>query len=91
MAANIYDYLEACGHKPDAAPDGKSGLGMGLTVRLRARSKSSGYFKDFFPSRCAALSRQGDTFSADAPPLICVNLRMNMYPQITQIYADEYR
>jgi len=28
MAANIYDYLEACGHKPDAAPDGKSGLGM---------------------------------------------------------------
>jgi len=28
MAANIYDYLEACGHKPDAAPDGRSGLGM---------------------------------------------------------------
>jgi DNA-binding response OmpR family regulator len=28
MAANIYDYLEACGHKPDAAPDGKSGLGL---------------------------------------------------------------
>ena len=28
MAANIYDYLQACGHKPDAAPDGKSGLGM---------------------------------------------------------------
>jgi DNA-binding response OmpR family regulator len=28
MAANIYDYLEACGHQPDAAPDGKSGLGM---------------------------------------------------------------
>lgn len=28
LAANIYDYLEACGHKPDAAPDGKSGLGM---------------------------------------------------------------
>jgi DNA-binding response OmpR family regulator len=28
LAANIYDYLEACGHKPDAAPNGKSGLGM---------------------------------------------------------------
>lgn len=28
MAANIYDYLEACGHQPDAAPDGKSGLGL---------------------------------------------------------------
>lgn len=28
MAANIYDYLEACGHSPDAAPDGKSGLGL---------------------------------------------------------------
>lgn len=28
MAANIYDYLEACGHQPCAAPDGKSGLGL---------------------------------------------------------------
>jgi DNA-binding response OmpR family regulator len=28
MAANIYDYLQACGHRPDAAPDGKSGLAM---------------------------------------------------------------
>lgn len=26
LAANIYDYLEACGHSPDAAPDGLSGL-----------------------------------------------------------------
>lgn len=28
LAANIYDYLEACGHQPDAAPDGESGLGL---------------------------------------------------------------
>nr|WP_315398270.1 response regulator transcription factor [uncultured Duganella sp.] len=28
LAANIYDYLEACGHVPDAAPDGESGLGL---------------------------------------------------------------
>ena len=28
LAANIYDYLEACGHMPDAAPDGESGLGL---------------------------------------------------------------
>lgn len=28
MAANIYDYLEACGHRPSAAPDGRSGLGL---------------------------------------------------------------
>lgn len=28
LAANIYDYLEACGHIPDAAPDGESGLGL---------------------------------------------------------------
>lgn len=28
LAANIYDYLEACGHRPDAAPDGESGLGL---------------------------------------------------------------
>jgi len=28
LAANIYDYLEACGHNPDAAPDGESGLGL---------------------------------------------------------------
>lgn len=28
LAANIYDYLEACGHLPDAAPDGESGLGL---------------------------------------------------------------
>ena len=28
LAANIYDYLEACGHHPDAAPDGESGLGL---------------------------------------------------------------
>jgi DNA-binding response OmpR family regulator len=28
LAANIYDYLEACGHQPDAAPDGESGLAL---------------------------------------------------------------
>lgn len=28
LAANIYDYLEACGHQPDAAPDGESGLSL---------------------------------------------------------------
>lgn len=28
LAANIYDYLDACGHRPDAAPDGESGLGL---------------------------------------------------------------
>ncbi|TWI67412.1 DNA-binding response OmpR family regulator [Pseudoduganella lurida] len=28
LAANIYDYLEACGHVPDAAPDGEAGLGL---------------------------------------------------------------
>jgi DNA-binding response OmpR family regulator len=28
LAANIYDYLEACGHHPDAAPDGESGLSL---------------------------------------------------------------
>jgi DNA-binding response OmpR family regulator len=26
LAANFYDYLEACGHNPDAAPDGESAL-----------------------------------------------------------------
>lgn len=26
LAANLYDYLEACGHQLDAAPDGLSGL-----------------------------------------------------------------
>lgn len=28
LAANFYDYLEACGHNPDAAPDGESALGL---------------------------------------------------------------
>jgi DNA-binding response OmpR family regulator len=28
LAANIYDFLEACGHQPDAAPDGESALGL---------------------------------------------------------------
>jgi len=28
LAANIYDFLEACGHRPDAAPDGESGLAL---------------------------------------------------------------
>ncbi len=28
LAANFYDYLEACGHHPDAAPDGESALGL---------------------------------------------------------------
>jgi len=28
LAANFYDYLEACGHEPDAAPDGESALGL---------------------------------------------------------------
>ncbi|WP_434031606.1 response regulator transcription factor [[Pseudomonas] boreopolis] len=31
LAANIYDYLEACGHSPDAAPDGLSGLHLAQT------------------------------------------------------------
>ena len=26
LAANLYDYLERCGHSLDAAPDGLSGL-----------------------------------------------------------------
>lgn len=28
LAANIYDFLEACGHAPDAAPDGESALAL---------------------------------------------------------------
>lgn len=28
LAANIYDYLLACGHNPDAAPDGETGLSL---------------------------------------------------------------
>jgi DNA-binding response OmpR family regulator len=28
LAANIYDYLRACGHHPDAAPDGETGLSL---------------------------------------------------------------
>lgn len=28
LAGNIYDYLEACGHRPDAAPDGETGLSL---------------------------------------------------------------
>ena len=31
LAANIYDYLEACGHSLDAAPDGVSGLSLAAT------------------------------------------------------------
>jgi DNA-binding response OmpR family regulator len=31
LAANIYDYLEACGHALDAAPDGVSGLSLAAT------------------------------------------------------------
>lgn len=31
LAANIYDYLEACGHSLDAAPDGVSGLNLAAT------------------------------------------------------------
>ena len=31
LAANIYDYLEACGHTLDAAPDGVSGLNLAAT------------------------------------------------------------
>ncbi|WP_369916642.1 response regulator transcription factor [Xanthomonas sp. NCPPB 3005] len=36
LAANIFDYLEACGHKPDAAPDGHSGLNLALCNRYDA-------------------------------------------------------
>ena len=28
LAANIHDFLAACGHRPDAAPDGESALGL---------------------------------------------------------------
>jgi DNA-binding response OmpR family regulator len=31
LAANLYDYLEACGHSLDAAPDGQSGLHLAST------------------------------------------------------------
>lgn len=36
LAANIFDYLEACGHVPDAAPDGNSGLSLALQNRYDA-------------------------------------------------------
>ncbi|NIJ91533.1 DNA-binding response OmpR family regulator [Xanthomonas campestris] len=36
LAANIFDYLEACGHKPDAAPDGNSGLNLAINNRYDA-------------------------------------------------------
>lgn len=31
LAANLYDYLEACGHSLDAAPDGVSGLHLAVS------------------------------------------------------------
>lgn len=36
LAANIYDYLEACGHSLDAAPDGISGLNLAATKKYDA-------------------------------------------------------
>lgn len=36
LAANIFDYLEACGHVPDAAPDGNSGLDLAIRNRYDA-------------------------------------------------------
>ena len=36
LAANIFDYLEACGHKPDAAPDGHSGFNLAVTNQYDA-------------------------------------------------------
>ena len=36
LAANIFDYLEACGHRPDAAPDGQSGLNLAISNRYDA-------------------------------------------------------
>jgi len=36
LAANIYDYLEACGHALDAAPDGVSGLNLAATKEYDA-------------------------------------------------------
>lgn len=36
LAANIYDYLEACGHSLDAAPDGVSGLNLAATKEYDA-------------------------------------------------------
>ncbi|KPX39346.1 Two-component system regulatory protein [Pseudomonas syringae pv. helianthi] len=36
LAANIFDYLEACGHLPDAAPDGYSGLSLATQNRYDA-------------------------------------------------------
>ena len=36
LAANIYDYLEACGHVLDAAPDGVSGLNLAATKEYDA-------------------------------------------------------
>jgi DNA-binding response OmpR family regulator len=28
LAANVYDYLAACGHEPDAAPDGRVAINL---------------------------------------------------------------
>ncbi|GFM85733.1 chemotaxis protein CheY [Pseudomonas cichorii] len=36
LAANMFDYLEACGHIPDAAPDGHSGLSLAIQNRYDA-------------------------------------------------------
>jgi DNA-binding response OmpR family regulator len=36
LAANLYDYMEACGHRLDAAPDGVTGLHLASTRRYDA-------------------------------------------------------
>lgn len=36
IAANLYDFLEACGHAVDAAPDGVTGLHLAVTGKFDA-------------------------------------------------------
>ncbi|MFH7489679.1 response regulator, partial [Pseudomonas syringae group genomosp. 7] len=36
LAAYIFDFLEACGHLPDAAPVGYSGLSLATQIRCDA-------------------------------------------------------
>ncbi|AVB25852.1 response regulator transcription factor [Pseudomonas syringae] len=50
LAANMFDYLEACGHTPDAAPDGKS------AIRLLAENRYDVIVLDWMMPRMDGIS-----------------------------------
>jgi DNA-binding response OmpR family regulator len=67
LSANVYDYLEACGHRPDAAPDGR------VAAQLLESTRYDAVVLDWMMPRMDGISLLGhlrETLRSDVPVIL---------------------